>query len=86
VDGRRHVVKVIGGDAEIEESRHGKKLLRSGRRKARVHNHLQQAYGQQQGRGLRRGEGRRPRRQRDRCRESRKALMGKKLATCQKML
>jgi hypothetical protein len=28
VDGRRHVVKVIGGDAEIEESRHGKKLLR----------------------------------------------------------
>ncbi len=28
MDGRRHVVKVIGGDAEIEESRHGKELLR----------------------------------------------------------
>jgi hypothetical protein len=28
VDGRRHVVKVIGGDAEIKESRHGKKLLK----------------------------------------------------------
>jgi hypothetical protein len=28
VDGRRHKVKVIGGDAEIEESRRGKKLLR----------------------------------------------------------
>jgi hypothetical protein len=28
VDGRRHVVKVIGGGAEIEESRRGKKLLR----------------------------------------------------------
>jgi hypothetical protein len=44
VDGRRHVVKVIGGDAEIEESRHGKKLLRSGRRKARVHNYLRQVW------------------------------------------
>jgi Fe2+ transport system protein FeoA len=28
VNGRRHVVKVIGGGAEIEESRRGKKLLR----------------------------------------------------------
>ncbi len=28
VDGRRLMVKVIGGDAEIEESRRGKKLLR----------------------------------------------------------
>jgi hypothetical protein len=28
VDGRRHVVKVIGGDAEIKESWHGKKLLK----------------------------------------------------------
>jgi hypothetical protein len=28
VDGRKHVVKVIGGDAEIKESRHGKKLLK----------------------------------------------------------
>jgi hypothetical protein len=28
VDSRRHVVKVIGGNAEIEESRHSKKLLR----------------------------------------------------------
>jgi hypothetical protein len=28
VDGRRHKVKVIGGGAEIEESRRGKKLLR----------------------------------------------------------
>jgi hypothetical protein len=28
VDGRRHVVKVIGGDAELEESRSGKTLLR----------------------------------------------------------
>jgi hypothetical protein len=28
VDGRRHVVKVIGRGAEIEESRHGKLLLR----------------------------------------------------------
>jgi hypothetical protein len=28
VDGKRHMVKVIGGGAEIEESRRGKKLLR----------------------------------------------------------
>jgi hypothetical protein len=28
VNGKRHMVKVIGGDAEIEESRRGKKLLR----------------------------------------------------------
>jgi hypothetical protein len=28
VDGKEHVVKVIGGGAEIEESRRGKKLLR----------------------------------------------------------
>jgi hypothetical protein len=28
VDGRKHVVKVIGGGAELEESRRGKKLLR----------------------------------------------------------
>jgi hypothetical protein len=28
VDGREHVVKVIGGGAELEESRRGKKLLR----------------------------------------------------------
>ena len=28
MDGRRHVVKVLGGGAEIEESRHSKKLLR----------------------------------------------------------
>jgi hypothetical protein len=27
VDGRRHVVKVIGGGAELEESRRGEKLL-----------------------------------------------------------
>jgi len=28
VDGKKHIVKVIGGDAEIEESRRGKPLLR----------------------------------------------------------
>jgi hypothetical protein len=28
VDGRRHKVKVIGGDAEVEEGRGGRKLLR----------------------------------------------------------
>jgi hypothetical protein len=28
VEGRRHVVKVIGGGAELDEGRSGKKLLR----------------------------------------------------------
>ncbi len=46
VGGKEHLVRVIDGDAELEESQSGKKLLRinSGgrRRKKRLHDYLQQ--------------------------------------------
>jgi hypothetical protein len=46
VGGREHLVRVIDGDAELEESQGGKKLLRINgggrRRKKRLHDYLQQ--------------------------------------------
>jgi hypothetical protein len=46
VGGREHLVRVIDGDAELEESQGGKKLLRINgrgrRRKERLHDYLQQ--------------------------------------------
>ena len=46
VGGREHLVRVIDGNAELEEGRAGKKLLRINgggrRRKERLHDYLQQ--------------------------------------------
>jgi predicted transcriptional regulator len=73
VEGRRHVVKVIDGGA-VEEDRDGRKLLRI-RITAEVDGVRREyeitfgRYGRKRGCGLRRGEGRRPRRQRGRRRE-----------------
>ena len=54
VGGKEHLVRVIDGDAELEESQVGKKLLRINgggrRRKERLHDYLQQ-WENQRGQG-----------------------------------